>query len=304
MNKYYPATFYPRLILKFMAENSTPNFKQHFHKKDNKRIVLPNKEGNYNGYISNKIFYIFIFITLMISIYLHMYGLYSLWLMTAIWASISLGSKSFISSFSNQTSNKNIHTPIQSKTNKDNITAMRLPQREAELHRSLEGKILQPDGKSDAPVGVSEKTFYQITKRVFPNIVQGVAFHNPKFSYPYSADFYLVHTSGLSIDIEIDEPYVGNTKEPHHCIDQGKDNIRNKFFTNNNLLVIRFSEKQAVKYPYRCCKTIAKVIAQVTGDYTFLTQLKDVPLLLPEPMWTIKQAKKWASVSYRKTYLQ
>ncbi|MEO1433487.1 MAG: hypothetical protein AAFV71_31400 [Cyanobacteria bacterium J06633_8] len=114
----------------------------------------------------------------------------------------------------------------------------------------------------------------------------------------------IVHTSGLSIDIEIDEPYVGNTKEPHHCIDQGKDTIRNQFFTNNNWVVIRFSEKQAVKYPYSCCKLIAKVIARVSGDFTFLSQLNNVPSLPPEPMWTIKQAKKWAKGNYRKTYLQ
>jgi hypothetical protein len=113
----------------------------------------------------------------------------------------------------------------------------------------------------------------------------------------------LVHSSGLSIDIEIDEPYVGNTKAPHHCIDQGKDDIRNQFFTNNNWVVIRFSEKQAVKYPYSCCKVIAEVIDRVGGDYTCLTQLKNVPNLPLEPMWTIKQAKFMAKLDYRKTYL-
>ncbi|MEL6163773.1 MAG: hypothetical protein AAFR37_08425 [Cyanobacteria bacterium J06628_3] len=99
------------------------------------------------------------------------------------------------------------------------------------------------------------------------------------------------------------KPLVCNTKEPHHCIDQGKDTIRNQFFTNNNWVVIRFSEKQAVKYPYRCCKVIAQVIARVSGDFTFLSQLNNVPSLPPEPMWTIKQAKKWAKDNYRRTYL-
>ena len=302
MNKSYPATFYPSLILEFMAENPTPKFQQDSHQIDKKRINLSN-EGIEKDYSLNKIFYIAICITLIISIYLHIFGLYPFWLIVILWLSISLGSKSFISNFSNKKSKRNIFNPIQIKTKKDNIAPMRLPQREEELHRWLQGKVLQPYRQSDAPTGVSEKAFYQITKRFFPNIVQGIAFHNPKFPHPYSADFVIVHTSGLSIDIEIDEPYVGNTKAPHHCIDQGKDNIRNQFFTNNNWLVIRFSEKQAVKYPYHCCKVIAKVIARVLGDYTFLTQLKDVPLLPPEPMWTIKQAKKWAIENYRKTYL-
>ena len=49
---------------------------------------------------------------------------------------------------------------------------------------------------------------------------------------------------------------------------------------------------------------IAQVIAKVSGDFTFLSQLNNVPSLPPEPMWTIKQAKKWAKDNYRKTYLQ
>ncbi len=303
MNKSYPATFYPSLILEFMAENPTPKFQQDSHQIDKKRINLSN-EGIEKDYSLNKIFYIAICITLIISIYLHIFGLYPLWLIVILWLSISLGSKIFISNLSNKKSKRNISNPIQIKTKKDNIAPMRLPQREEELHRWLQGKVLQPYRQSDAPTGVSEKAFYQITKRLFPNIVQGIAFHNPKFPHPYSADFVIVHTSGLSLDIEIDEPYVGNSKAPHNCIDQEKDNIRNQFFTKNNWVVIRFSEKQAVKYPYRCCKVIAKVIAKVSGDYTFECQLKDVPSLPTEPMWTIKQAKKWASVNYRRTYLQ
>ena len=304
MNQYYPAIFYPRLILKFLAENPTPNFKQRFHKIDSKQVNLSNKETYDSDYVLNKIFYALICINSFVSIYFYFLDLYPLWLILAVWTFINFGCLCFLSSLSKQPSIKNIPSRIQLNMKKDNITAMRLLKREAKRWGWLNGKVLQPDGKSDAPVGVSEKTFYQITKRIFPNIVQGVAFHNPKFRHPYSADFLIVHSSGLSIDIEIDEPYVGNTKEPHHCIDQGKDNIRNKFFTQNNWVVIRFSEKQAVKYPYGCCKVIAKVIAKVSGDYTFECQLKDVPSLPTEPMWTIKQAKKWASENYRKTYLK
>ena len=303
MKQYYPAIFYPHLILKFLAENPTPNFKQYSHIIDSKQINLPNKEINESENVLNKIFYTLIYINFFVSICFYFFGLYPLWLIIAVWASINLGCLCFILKLSKQSNRKNIPNHIQLSTKKDNITVMRLPKREAKLHRWLNRKVLQPLGKSDAPAGVSEKTFYQITKRIFPNIVQGVAFHNPKFSHPYSADFLIVHTSGLSIDIKIDEPYVGNTKEPHHCISQGKDDIRNQFFTKNNWVVIRFSEKQVVKYPYPCCKVIAQVIAKVSGDFTFLSQLNNVPSLPPEPMWTIKQAKKWAKDNYRRTYL-
>jgi very-short-patch-repair endonuclease len=303
VNQYYPAIFYPRLILKFIAENPTPNFKQHSHIIDSNQANLPNKETNDSNYVLNKIFYILICINLFISICFYFLGLYPLWLIVAVWTSINLGCSCFISNLHKQSSKKNIPSSIQLKTKKENKIVMRLPKREAKLNLWLNEKVLQPVGESDAQNGVSEKTFYQITKRFFPNIVQGVAFHNPKFHHPYSADFLIVHTSGLSIDIEIDEPYVGNTKEPHHCIDQRKDNVRNQFFTQNNWVVIRFSEKQVVKYPYRCCKVIAQVIARVSGDFTFLSQLNNVPSLPPEPMWTIKQAKNWAKDNYRKTYL-
>ncbi|GJD19236.1 hypothetical protein RIVM261_041920 [Rivularia sp. IAM M-261] len=188
-------------------------------------------------------------------------------------------------------------------TNNISSSHLHSQKNEVKLSQLLAGKVLQPIGKSDATTGVSEQSFYQVICRIFTNVTQGVAFKIPEFSYPYSADFVLVHTSGLSIDIEIDEPYVGNTKVPHHCTDQRKDDIRNAFFTNNNWVVVRFSEKQAVKYPLSCCKVIASVLSQVADDHTYLTQLQNVPLLPADPMWTTKQAKKWARADYRKTYL-
>jgi very-short-patch-repair endonuclease len=303
VSKCYPAIFYPPLILKFLVKNPAPSFKQYYHQANNKLVNLSNKEGNFSNYFFIKLSDLFICITLIISIILSSFRLSPLWLVAVIWASICLGLFCFISTPTSLKNNKNISNLRQFPTMNQSKIAMRLLKREAELHRWLQGKILQPSGNSKAIAGVSEKAFYQILQRLFPDISQGVVFHNPKFSHPYSADFVLVHPSSLSIDIEIDEPYVGNTKAPHHCIDQGKDEIRNQFFTNNNWVVIRFSEKQAVKYPYRCCKVIAEVIARVAGDYTFLTQLKNVPNLPVEPMWTIKQAKNWANTNYRHTYL-
>ncbi|NJR76345.1 MAG: hypothetical protein HC773_27785 [Scytonema sp. CRU_2_7] len=303
MSKCYPAIFYPPLILKFLLKNPAPSFKQYYHQANNKLVKLSNKEVNSSNDFLIKLSYLFICIALIISIILSIFILSPLSLVAVIWASICLGVFCFISTAPSQGSNKNISNLRQFTTINQSKIAMRLPQREAKLHRWLKGKILQPSGRSNALAGVSEKAFYQVIQQIFPSIIQGVAFHNPKFSHPYSADFILVHITGLSIDIEIDEPYVGNTKAPHHCIDQGKDDIRNQFFTNNNWVVIRFSEKQAVKYPYRCCKVIAEVIARVAGDYTFLTQLKNVPNLPVEPMWTIKQAKNWANTNYRHTYL-
>jgi hypothetical protein len=68
-------------------------------------------------------------------------------------------------------------------------------------------------------------------------------------------------------------------------------------------IIYQFSTLSTQKPPYSCCKVIAEVIERVAGDYTCLTQLKNVPNLPLEPMWTIKQAKVMAKLDYRKTYL-
>jgi hypothetical protein len=162
---------------------------------------------------------------------------------------------------------------------------------------------LQPSrNASSAQVGVSEEEFLRYLKQYFPQIKQGVEFDSGA-DYPYSADFIFVHSSGLSIDIEIDEPYVGNTKQPHHAIDQGKDSQRNAFFTQGNWVVIRFAEEQVVRYPRSCCKTIAQAIDYVTGDSSYLEKLRVVPDPIRVPLWTSRQAKQMAKQNYRQAYL-
>ena len=308
MSKCYPAIFYPPLIIKFLANNLNPTFSGYYPYPNKTSSQSPKNQASSSYAVPPKkllsLCYLVIFISFTRIIFLSFAFLSPLWLVAALWVFIGLGILCFLLPlFSKKLSNKNISYKHQGLTVVKANTFLHSPQREAKLKKLVARKVLQPIGRSDAPAGVSEKAFYQVIGRIFPEFIQGVAFHNPKFSHPYSADFVLVHKSSLSIDIEIDEPYVGDTKAPHHCIDQGKDDIRNQFFTSNNWVVIRFSEKQAVKYPYSCCKAIASVIARVAGDYTFLTRLQKVSDLPPDPMWTIKQAKKWAMFDYRKTYL-
>jgi very-short-patch-repair endonuclease len=225
------------------------------------------------------------------------------WLVASVWIVILLGVICHgISPSKKQPTTKQKITPLL-----ENITLnerqIEMPIQSTKLSKMLDGIVMPSVGMSSAKTGVSEKAFRQVLQQIFPNIVQGLEFHNPDLSTPYSADFALIHPSGLSIDIEIDEPYVGNTKEPHHCTDNGKDNIRNQFFLKGNWTVIRFSEKQVVLYPKSCCKVIASVIARVTGDRTYLAQLLSIPDLPPDPMWTTRRAKTLAKENYRQTYL-
>lgn len=307
VSKCYPAIFYPPLIIKFLANNPAPSFgsdqqnskrgrvfeKQSASSGKNTRFLLRKALFQWAG-----LFAIGIIISLSFAV------LSPPWFVAVAWIAIALGVFCTVKLSKSTKGDKTLSPPmLPTKIKVKSEKLLRSPQREAQLRRRIEGKVLKPMGKSTATQGVSEKAFYRVLAQVFPKVVQGLEFQNAEFPYPYSADFVLVHESGLCIDIEVDEPYVGNTKAPHHCIDQGKDEIRNKFFTNGNWTVIRFSEQQAVKYPQSCCMVIAEVVAKISGDFTYLTQLQSVPTLPIDPMWTIKQAKKWAIADYRQTYL-
>ncbi|MHC5894943.1 hypothetical protein [Nostoc sp.] len=129
-------------------------------------------------------------------------------------------------------------------------------------------------------------------------------FEIPGSSRRYSADFILYHRfSGLTLDIEIDEPYTGDTGKPHHCIDVDDDKIRNRFFLERNWGVVRFAEVQVVRHPWSCCKAIAQIIARLTGDdsvFILLQRLADVPL---QKRWTKREARLMAKNNYRQSYL-
>jgi len=162
--------------------------------------------------------------------------------------------------------------------------------------------ILPAPEKGTATEGISEASFYARLKRYFPEAQQSVVFLNPN-SFNYTADFIIYHRlTGLAIDCEIDEPYVLKTGKLHHCIDGDADPRRNQFFIDNNWAVIRFSERQAFLYPDSCCKAIAFLIYQITGDDTYWQKLVRYPDLEPHKQWTIREAKLLAKRKYRNSY--
>ena len=95
--------------------------------------------------------------------------------------------------------------------------------------------------------------------------------------YIYEPDF-IYYDKELLIDIEIDEPYIFETKKPIHYFDEAtqkhKDVKRNNYFNQLGWVVIRFSEKQVVENPYGCCLEIAELIEQLTmNTYYFESTL-------------------------------
>jgi hypothetical protein len=172
------------------------------------------------------------------------------------------------------------------------------------LASTMKGRVLQPDGVTDAPIGASEKAFGQILETFFPGRVKAqLRLAIPDWERAYSTDFTVSFPElGIWIDVEIDEPYDYRTGKPTHCIDD--DCHRNSFFIKNNWIVVRFSEEQVVRYPESCCRELAGVIQRVTKIQRYSAALSEVPPLNPVPMWTSRLAKKMAKAKTRDTYLR
>jgi very-short-patch-repair endonuclease len=193
-----------------------------------------------------------------------------------------------------------------------------LEKRKEKLQQLLKDKV-KPIGASQARQGVSEREFGQYLQLYFDEVIQGAEFQvswqnqrqlkvrrksKLRTNYNYSADFLVIHSlTGLGLDVEVDEPYTLLTKEPTHCIDRPQDCWRNQFFLESGWVVVRFSEQQVVEAPRSCCKVIAQVIFEITGDRRYLQQLEGEPELLPERPWTVREAKRRARSNYRLQYL-
>ncbi len=179
-------------------------------------------------------------------------------------------------------------------------------QRQDRLSLLLYGRITLPTGASSAQTGVSESHFAKYLTEYFGDLVQqGEELTIPGTKYKYSTDFSIVdRATGLRLDVEIDEPYEGRTKQPHHCSDDNRDTNRNHFFLNANWVVIRFSEEQVVCYPNSCCRAIAEVIKDIKGDDRYFQRLVNCPVLQPQRRWDNTYARQLAEWDYRLKYLK
>jgi len=155
--------------------------------------------------------------------------------------------------------------------------------------------------------GYKEKDFESELKKYFSNIFEirgDVRINTGDYSRPYEPDIALIDTNSsknIRIDIEIDEPYGGLTRQPIHCI--GEDNQRNIYFKNRGWIVIRFSEFQVHTHEQECLKFIAKFIQSLGINYEIPDDLKNVPDLVEENQWDVLQAQKWEYEKYRENYL-
>ena len=174
-----------------------------------------------------------------------------------------------------------------------------------------------------------EKGFYSTTYQYkdgyqfFKNI-SGVFYSNETFvnfqdNETYDTDLiYWVPEINLFINIEIDEPYDLESKNPKHSIIDTNvygnknpkltslDDTRDKFFRDNNWIVIRFAEEQIIKYPRKCYESIIWVASFFSSP---LYNFKDFDYYFnwnipTKDKWSKEEAMVMASQDYRKTYLK
>lgn len=169
----------------------------------------------------------------------------------------------------------------------------------------LSDRVMKPTTSSNAPAGFSEDYFSVYLKRYFDGIIfAGETFPIPDSTFQYSSDFSIVLPDGLSIIIEIDEPYYYKDGTPTHCIDRSKDKDRNEFFLAGAWSIIRFAEEQIVLNPEGCCLEIAMLLFRLTQDQRYVE--KFAPTVCPVQeirCWNYGEAEVMAKGNYRDRYL-
>ncbi len=155
--------------------------------------------------------------------------------------------------------------------------------------------------------GFKEEAFQQVVEKYFNAdfLISGnLRLNTGKETRPFEPDIALIEKLqdfNIRINIEIDEPYAGITRQPTHC--KGDDLMRDTYFVDRGWMVIRFSEYQVHTQELSCIKFIAQILNNISSKYRLSPDLQAVPDLIYEEMWDIVQAQKWEKQRYRERYL-
>lgn len=165
---------------------------------------------------------------------------------------------------------------------------------------------------SDARQGVAESAFFDYLLKNFPANVAG------NFIRGLSIDFDNQHGTDVKLytpdiiyqdpnlkfrlDIEIDEPYIGSSRQPIHFLKPdgySKDYFRDQTFLHNNWTIIKFSEEQVVTNPNACLDYIDEVIRNIYSVLLLEPDFKKPTTA----KWTEEEAKMMAVSKNREKYL-
>ena len=157
--------------------------------------------------------------------------------------------------------------------------------------------------------GYTEQLFEDFIKSHLPNSFSIIG--NAKILLgdecrPYEPDIAIIASSNknIRIDIEIDEPYNGVTREPTHFIGCG-DEFRDLNIVNAGWIVMRFPEEQIFCEKEKCLNEIYRLLWSLDSNYVFeiLDFDRNIHLGI-KPYWTELDAKMMAAANFRENYLQ
>lgn len=158
------------------------------------------------------------------------------------------------------------------------------------------------DSKDIVKKGLSESIFVEELRcwgySVYTNRKIAVG---SKYYYPD----ILIEEDGLYIDIEIDEPYVGNDGTPIHYLEtnygilESVDVKRNEFIAKSGFEIIRFSEEQIFLHTDECLDFIRAFIESIKEARPSV----DIEADFIVKKWTKEQAFKLAYQRFRNTYV-
>jgi len=154
--------------------------------------------------------------------------------------------------------------------------------------------------------GFKEESFELSLRRTFSKYVEvhgNLRINTGNGTRPFEPDIAIVDVkySNLRIDVEIDEPYAGITRQPAHC--KGEDDARDKYFVDRGWMVVRFTEFQVHTQEEACLKLIADILSVVIPEFEMPYELRSVKKLIKEDKWSVLRAQKWESENYREGYL-
>tara|TARA_R110001583_G_scaffold129547_1_gene281333 strand:- start:4403 stop:6271 length:1869 start_codon:yes stop_codon:yes gene_type:complete len=154
--------------------------------------------------------------------------------------------------------------------------------------------------------GFKEASFQKAVEYFFAEnfkISGNLRLNTGKNTRPFEPDVAIIDSSNenIRIDIEIDEPYAGITRQTTHCI--GDDINRDNYFKERGWIVIRFSEYQIHTQEKECLKYIANIISLIKPSFKLPTELNSVDKITKETVWDVVQAQKWEKSKYREQYL-
>ncbi|MCG8894677.1 hypothetical protein G1K73_13090 [Tenacibaculum finnmarkense] len=127
--------------------------------------------------------------------------------------------------------------------------------------------------------GFKDKSFEKSISTLLSNkfeISGNIRLNTGKLTRPFEPDIAIICHSNknIRIDIEIDEPYAGITRQPTHC--KGEDVNRDNYFRDRGWIVIRFSELQVHTKEIECLNFIVSVINSIDCSIQIYNDLKSV----------------------------